>query len=379
MENNNSNQQKNILVIANCTWYLHNFRSELLEELHQKGNKLILLSTEDQYAKYISKYFIKMNKLFLIRGSENLIFEFMTLLHIFYFYLKYKPILVHNFTIKPSIYGGIIGRFLGTRKILNHITGLGPSFYSNSKKRNFLNKIFNPIYRYSFKNKNTINIFHNQDDRSTFIKKGLTNLKNTMVIEGSGVDLNHFKVYSPKNKFNKIVQILFPARIIREKGITELISACKQLWDQDYKFNLNIAGETDLQNKSSLNKKNLKEIENNLNIKLIGKSNNMLNVYRLMDIVVLPSWREGTSKSLLEASSMQLPIITTDVPGCNNVVKHYISGLLIPVKDENSIKNAIKILLENQDLAISFGKNARKIVKQKFSIQSINKQILDLY
>ena len=379
MKTNNPNQKNTILIIANCTWYLYNFRSELLEELNNKGHNLILLSSTDKYAKYIKKYFIKVNKLFLVRGSENLILEFFTIVNIFYYFLKYKPNLVHNFTIKPSIYGGIVGRFLGTKKILNHITGLGPSFFSQSKKRNLLNKVLNPIYKFAFKNGNTINIFHNQADRNKFIKIGLANIQNSKIIQGSGVDTDYFKINYTKNKFNKNIQILFPARIIKEKGIMELINACKQLWKSNYKFILNIAGEIDFQNKSYLNKKYFDEIIKNKNINFIGKSNNMLEVYKKMDIVVLPSWREGLSKSLLEASAMNLPIITTNVPGCNDIVINNFSGLLISVKDENNLKNAIKKFLENQELAISYGINARKIVKKKFTTNIINDQILNLY
>ena len=375
----NNPDQKTILIIANCTWYLYNFRSELLEELHKKGHNLILLSTKDKYAKYIKKYFIKVNKLFLVRGSENLILEFFTIVNIFFCFLKYKPNLVHNFTIKPSIYGGIVGRCFGTKKILNHITGLGPSFFSQSKKRNFLNKVLNPIYKFAFNNTNTINIFHNQADRNTFIKFGLANIQNSEIIQGSGVDTNYFKINQTKNKFNKNIQILFPARIIKEKGIMELINACKKLWNSNYKFILNIAGEIDFQNKSYLNKKYFDEIIKNKNINFIGKSNNMLEVYKKMDIVVLPSWREGLSKSLLEASAMNLPIITTNVPGCNDIIINNYSGLLISVKDENNLKNAIKKFLDNQDLAISCGINARKIVKKKFQTNIINGQILNLY
>ena len=378
MKPNNPNQ-KTILIIANCTWYLYNFRSELLEELHKKGHNLILLSTKDKYAKYIKKYFIKVNKLFLVRGSENLILEFFTIVNIFFCFLRYKPYLVHNFTIKPSIYGGIVGRVLGTKKILNHITGLGPSFFSQSKKRNFLNKVLNPIYKFAFNNTNTINIFHNKADRNTFIKFRLANIQNSQIIQGSGVDTNYFKINQTKNKFNKNIQILFPARIIKEKGIMELINACKKLWKSNYKFILNIAGEIDFQNKSYLNKKYFDEIIKNKNINFIGKSNNMLEVYKRMDIVVLPSWREGLSKSLLEASAMNLPIITTNVPGCNDIIINNYSGLLISVKDENNLKNAIKKFLDNQDLAISYGINARKIVKKKFQTSIINGQILNLY
>lgn len=379
MKTNSPNQKKTILIIANCTWYLYNFRSELLEELRKKGYNLILLSTTDKYAKFIKKYFIKVNKLFLVRGSENLILEFFTIINILYCFLKHKPNLVHNFTIKPSIYGGIVGRFLGTKKILNHITGLGPSFFSQSKKRNLLNKVLNPIYKFAFKNENTINIFHNEADRNKFIKLGLANIQNSKIIQGSGVDTDYFKINYTKNKFNKNIQILFPARIIKEKGIMELINACKQLWKNNYKFILNIAGEIDFQNKSYLNKKYFDEIIKNKNINFIGKSNNMLEVYKKMDIVVLPSWREGLSKSLLEASAMNLPIITTNVPGCNDIIINNYSGLLISVKDENNLKNAIKKFLENQDLAINYGINARKIVKKKFKTNIINDQILSLY
>ena len=122
---------------------------------------------------------------------------------------KIQTLLVHNFTIKPSIYGGIVGRVLGTKKILNQITGLGPSFFSQSKKRNFLNKILNPIYKFAFNNSNTINIFHNKADMNTFINIGLANIQNSKIIQGSGVDTDYFKIIITKNKFNKNIQIFF--------------------------------------------------------------------------------------------------------------------------------------------------------------------------
>ena len=135
-------EEKKVLLIVNCPWYLYNFRIDLLKKLNQRGYKLILLSTKDQYSKNIKKYFYKVERLFLLRGSENLIFELLTLLNIFLCLLKHKPSLVHNFSIKPSIYGGIIGRLLGSQNILNHITGLGPLFYSNRLKLKLFNSSF---------------------------------------------------------------------------------------------------------------------------------------------------------------------------------------------------------------------------------------------
>jgi len=371
-------KDNNILIIANCTWYLYNFRKELLEELNNKGYKLILLSTIDKYSKYLDKYFFKVNKLFLVRGSENLLLEFFTLIHILYYHLKYRPILVHNFTIKPSIYGGMVGRFLGTRIVLNHITGLGPSFFSNRKKINILNKILNPFYKYAFNNKNCITIFHNKEDRNTFIKMKITSKEKTKIIKGSGVNTNYFKQPRLKTRFNKNIQVLFPARILKEKGIIELIIACNELWETNYQFTLNVAGDIDLQNKSCLRDDYL-NILNNKNINFLGKSDDMLDIYKKTDIVVLPSWREGLSKSLLEASSMSIPIITTDVPGCHDIICQKYSGLLVPPKNKESLKNAIKYLIENQDLSLNYGRKARDNVVKKFTTKIINNKILEVY
>ena len=370
---------KYVIILANCTWYLYNFRLDLLKELKKKGFKLILVSTLDKYYNYISEYFVETNKLFLIRGSENLFFELITIFNIFYCYLKYKPKLVHHFTIKPAIYGSLIARFICIKNVINHITGLGPSFYSNRFKIKFFNNLLKPIYKYAFNNKKSICIFHNSNDRDTFIDQGLISPKNTTIIKGSGVEKDHFNNKKLKDSFNNKIQILFPGRIIREKGIVELIDACNELWQEEYKFTLNIAGEIDKHNKSSLQEKNLKKIIINKNINVIGKSENMYDIYQSMDIVVLPSWREGLSKSLLEAASMSLPIITTDVPGCNDVIIHKYSGILVPARDKNALKNAIKDYLKNPSYALKYGRNARKYVIQNFTVQKINQEIIKLY
>ena len=374
------NKNKNIIIVSNCTWYLYNFRNELLELLYKRGYNLILVSPLDKYFKKIAKYFAKHEKLFLIRGSENPLLELLTIFHLIYIFLKNKPILIHNFTIKPCLYGGFVGRLLGIKYIINHVTGLGPSILSNRKKIKFINKFIKPIYKYSFSSDEGINIFHNKYDRDLFIRENFSLSKNTKIIYGSGVNINNFKSDSNsiKNEKEKI-QVLFPGRIIKEKGIIELISVCNELWFEKYKFILNIVGEIDLHNKSSLSRKNLKKLMLNKNINLLGKSNNMVSIYKSMDFVVLPSWREGLSKSLIEASAMSLPIITTNVPGCKDVVIDGYSGILVPPRDENSLKSAMKKYLENPDLALTYGRNARKTVEKRFSIIKINNQIIELY
>tara|TARA_Y100000589_G_scaffold328217_1_gene371841 strand:- start:472 stop:1611 length:1140 start_codon:yes stop_codon:yes gene_type:complete len=371
-------KDKKIFIVANCTWYLYNFRSDLLKRLFINGYKIIVISTKDNYYKNISKYLFKFEKLHLIRGSENPILEIITLLNILFLYLKYKPAFVHHFTIKPCLYGSIIARLVGSKKIINHITGLGPSLYSYRIKLQLLNLFLFPFYRYAFNNKNALNIFHNISDMNSFIERKFTSARQCIIISGSGVDVNYFKRKEVKNNFNKDIQILFPARIIEEKGILELIDACEELWIESYKFTLNIAGEIDKQNKTFLKGKNLKRLFNK-NINFLGKSNNIFSIYKTIDIVVLPSWREGLSKSLLEAASMSLPIITTDVPGCREVIKDKYSGLLVPRKNKYKLKLAIKTYLENPDLAIKYGTRARESIHINFSLEKINNKIISIY
>ena len=377
---NKASRNKSVLIVSNCTWYLYNFRYKLLDDLKKKGFNLILVSPIDEYYKDISKFFLNKEKLFLLRGSENPLFEIITLLHLFFLYLKYKPILVHHFTIKPCIYGGIIARLLGIKNTINHITGLGPSFYSNRLKIKYVNKILNPFYKYAFNNNknNIINIFHNNSDKNTFIKKFITKPENTKTIKGSGVDIDYFNK-DTLVKFKKRIKLLFPARLIKEKGIIELVNACNNLWNDNYDFTLNIAGEIDKQNRSYLKNKQFQFIYKNPNIKFLGKCSDMRKVYNKMDIVILPSWREGLSKALLESAAMSLPIITTNVPGCKDIITNNYSGLLVPVRNEEKLKSAIKKYLDNPELAIKYGENARKTVSKDFTIKIINEKILKIY
>ena len=378
---NNQKKKLSVLIVANCTWYLYNFREELIKDLKGKNYELILTAPFDKYQKRISKYFCNSENLFLVRGSENPLIEIISLIHLLFIFIKYKPDLVHNFTIKPCIYGSIISQILGIKNTINHITGLGPSFYSSRLKIKLINLILMPLYKYAFYNKKNkiINIFHNDSDRYTFIKKRISEDKNTITIGGSGVNIDDFKNNSIKYERKGVKQLLFPARIIKEKGIVELINACNELWDENHKFILNIAGEIDKQNKSHLRTNALEFLIKNKNIRFLGKCKNMVQVYKKMDIVILPSWREGLSKSLLESASMSLGIITTDVPGCNDIIKNKHSGLLVPLKSKGHLKSAIKQYLESPKLVEMYGKNARKTVKENFTTRKINSKILKVY
>ena len=372
------NRNKTILIIANCFWYIYNFRLDLVIRLRQFGYKVIVVAPLDSYKNLVKEYVDEVKVWDLKRGSINPFLEIKSIFQLISIYKSINPQLIHNFTIKPCLYGGIAARLIGHKITISHITGVGPSFFGFSRAIRFLSFLLQPIYRYSFFQTSKI-IFHNEFDQDLFKKRRICKKESSCVIQGSGVDVNKFKSNKSKSIYSDPIQILFPARIIREKGCIELFEACYALWEEGYNFRLNIAGDIDRENKSTLTRKEIDNIAMNKNINFYGKVQNMKLIYNQNDIVVLPSWREGLSKSLIEAASMSLPIITTNVPGCEEIIENNQSGIIVPLKNKFFLKEAIKKLIKNPQLGMEYGLKARDLVKKKFEVSLINKKILKIY
>ena len=375
---NKNKKMKNILIVANCCWYIYNYRLDLVNILKQ-SNQIILLASKDLYTDLLYKNIDIYEEWNLKRGSINPLRELRSIFQVIAIINKYQPDIIHNFTIKSCLYGSIAGAITKKNKIINHFTGIGPSFYGYTKSIRIINKLLIPIYKILFNKKTTKNIFHNLSDKNKFMFLNLANRHNSYLIEGSGVDTSKFKPIKIKTKFNSPIKILFPARIIKEKGIKELLKACSFLWKEKYSFLLEIAGSIDEENISSLSREEMQILLQNKNIRLLGKSNKILEIYEGCDFVILPSYREGLSMSLLEAGSMGLPIITTDVPGCREIIDHNINGILIKSKCEDELKKAIIFYLDNPLIAIEYGKRLRSKVIKRFNKRTINKEIIEIY
>ena len=207
------------------------------------------------------------------------------------------------------------------------------------------------------------------------LKKKLPN-KDNILLPASGVDTNKFlQTKEPKGN----VIFLFASRILKDKGIIELIEATKQLKSQKKKFELYIAGSPDFQNKSTISHVQLKTWESLGYIRYLGLVKDMEQLYKKVHVGILPSYREGLPKSLLEAASSGKPIITTDVPGCNEIVKNEFNGLIVPPKDSNELMKAMKKLILNKKLRISMGNKGRELIKKNFSNSKATKDIINLY
>lgn len=370
----NKKKNKVIVFTANSSWYIYNFKLSLTKLLISKGFKVCVISPIDEYTTKLKKHGISHFKWDSKNNSINIISEINSIAKLFRIYKEINPDLVNHFTIKCVLYGTIVCRLLKIKNTFNSITGLGNLFLRKNLKNKILFFIIFPIYKFILKKSNSTIIFQNKDDKEYFEKLNIISSSKSLLIRGSGVDTEYFKNPAKNITFpkDKVWKILFPGRIIKEKGIDELLIACDSLWKQNLKFKLFIAGKLLLPK----NKKRAQTIINKIRslpyLEELSFNQNMKEIYKRIDIVVLPSWREGLSKALLEAASMNLPIITTNVPGCRDIVIHGITGLLVNVKDPIAIQSAIELLIKNSELCKRFSINAREYVIENFRDNLIN-------
>jgi len=373
-----SKQKIKLIITANTGWYIYNFRIDLIKYLKLKKYEIYIICPNDRYSKKLKNMGLNVINWELNRKSLNPFIELLSILHLIKIYIKIKPNIVHHFTLKACIYGSLSASLFSKTKIINSITGLGPLFLSRNKLIRLVYFVFKSLFRYIFNNLSDRVIFQNKYDRKKYLQLNITSSDKSIIIPGSGINTDYFKPY-PKEYDIKEFKLLFPARIIKEKGIIELIKACKLLWEIKLPIKLFIAGELDYGNRSVLKTKELKKLKNLKNISLLGHVDNMRDLYNKIDVVVLPSWREGLSRSLLEAASMEKGIITTNVPGCRDIIEHNKTGLIVNVRSPIEIKDSILNFYKNNFLIKKYGKAAREKVIKYFDIKRINSLTLRAY
>jgi glycosyltransferase involved in cell wall biosynthesis len=311
----------------------------------------------------------------LNRKSINPILNLKSLIKFFSITTKYKPDVIQCFALKPILYSIIINFFLKRDiKILCCVVGMGYLIIN----KNLFARVYKSIYFFLLKifiNKKVFFVFQNSDDYSLFRRKKIISKKNSSLIRGSGVCTKKFK----SNNQKKIYDLIFHSRIIKDKGVFEIIDAIKILRNQNVFFKTLFLGDIDNANRSFITEKQVNFWVKEKLIIWKRKTNNVLPYLQKSKISILPSYREGLPKSLLEAASCKLPIISTDVPGCREVCINNFNGFLVQPKDSGSLSKSIQKLLFNSNLMKKFGRNSREIVTKNFSDQIVSNEFLKLY
>lgn len=343
---------KKILFFANSTWYLTNFKMGLMKRLEEIGYKVILLAPQTDSELPFEFHAIK------VRGTGRNPLQDAFL----YFQIKTKlkeisPDLVINYTVKPNIYATLAAKSLGIPSIIN-IAGLGVFF----RKNNLSAKIIRFLYKISSQKADFI-FFQNKDDKEIFTK--LYNNKKYHILPGSGVDLQKFQ--PTKFKRNEVFTFLFLGRLIKEKGIYELIEAIQKV-RKIHNAELRILGFTDVDNPTAISKKEVQNWHDMGIIRYMGFTDNVYDYILDCDCVILPSYYgEGVPKSLLEAASMAKPIITTDHIGCKEAVDDGVTGFLCAVKNADDLADKMLKMIELPDDELEkMGNNGRKKMEKEF-------------
>jgi glycosyltransferase involved in cell wall biosynthesis len=319
---------------------------------------------------------IKINKFKFYPTTINPILDLSALCKIFFFIKHKQPKILHVATPKGIVLGGLVGLFLQIPTII-FFSGMGFFFLHNLRlKHIFIKYIYFFLLKIILLNPKKYLIVENKDDLNFFCNKFSICKSRIFLIKGSGVNSNHFL----KNKINlKKKTILFPGRVLRDKGIVEFLAAANNLIKDFPEWKFIVAGAIDYKKNSNLSEEDFKKLNFNNAVKFIGYQKDMVKIYKNSTFVCLPSYREGLSKALSEAAMSGLPIITTSQPGCKESVINKFTGELVIASSTISLKKKIKKFILNKKILIRYGKNAKIFAKKNFDSVLIFNKINNIY
>ena len=367
---------KRLLFIISEDYVFVSHRHFLGKYAIEQGMHVGILCNISKHRELIEKTGIEVIDWPLIRGSLNPINEIKAIWFAFIAIKKFKPDIVHIVALKPIIYACIACRCLFIKRRVFALTGVGFVFSSDKIKAKFLRPIVEIILKWAFNGSHSRVIVQNTDDHALLADKNIACSKILRLIRGAGVDT---EVFRPSfNDYNSPL-VIFPARVLWDKGVGEFVSAARILQGKGLNVRFAIVGEPDIHNPMSVPKSQIKLWVKEGIVEYWGHQVDMPKVFNSASIVCLPSYREGLPKALLEAASCGLPLVAFDVPGCREVIDNERNGFLIPLKDVNALSMAIQKLITNKELREFMGYKSRKKVIQEFSQEKIAKETFEVW
>ncbi len=366
-----------ILYIVNEPWFFLSHRLPIALEANERGYEVhVATRAGDAVQEILDKGFIH-HQLSLSRNGSSVPSELASLLDIWKLINKVEPDVLHLVTIKPVLYGGIASRFTSVKKVVAAVSGLGTLFLATGIKAEVKRKLGIGLYRFALRSDKTTVILQNPDDKQLLIDLKAVKAEQTTLIRGSGIALSTFQTF-PENLTDTPV-VTFAARLLFDKGIAEYVEAIQLLNKKDVVAHYQIVGDLDAGNSTSATAKDIAEWQSIPNLEVLGYQKDMSLVFRDSNIVVLPSYREGLPKVLIEAAACGRAIITTDVPGCRDAIEADQTGLLVPVKNSNALAHAIEKLVIDSELRVRMGIAGRQLAEREFAIENVVEQHLAIY
>lgn len=364
---------KKILFVVNVDWFFISHRLPLALEALKRGYEVHIACGITDKKEYLESLGLIVHPLNLSRSGTGIKGEIKAFCEIYNLLKEINPNIAHFVTIKPVLYGGIASRFLSIHKKVFSISGLGFIFIKQGLKAILARGLIKIMYGFALGGKNSHVIVQNPDDKTvvnSIVKVPIT------LIRGSGVDLNQYEYNEEKNEN---IKVSMACRLLKDKGVFEYIEASKILKKKYLNVKFELYGDIDIHNPASLTSDDIKKIKEEGFVNVYGFSSDIAKVFSDSNIVVLPSYREGLPKVLIEAAACGRAIVTTDVPGCRDSIEPNVTGLLCEVKDTESLASVIEKLILDKDLRNSMGKEGRKLAEQEFDINKVVEKHFEIY
>lgn len=363
-----------IVVIASHAESLINFRGHLLSDMARKGHEVIACAPglHPKITEKLHRRGVSYRPLALERTGMNPARDFLFLLNLTRMLRRLRPDAVLGYTVKPVIYGSLAARLAGVPGIYVMITGLGYAFMGQRPKDRLLNQVIQRLYRLALKGVRTV-FFQNPDDARLFLDKRLVeDARKVMLVNGSGVDLTYF---SESPLPNKPVFLLI-ARLLRDKGVAEYAEAAMLLKRRYPQAEFLLAGWRD-RHPNAVTNEELERWTGSGALRYLGALEDVRPAITSSSVYVLPSYREGTPRTVLEAMAMGRPVITTDAPGCRETVIPGENGFLVPVREVESLAEAMERFILDPAMAPRMGRRSREIAEEKYDVHKVNRVIME--
>jgi glycosyltransferase involved in cell wall biosynthesis len=362
----------NVAIICHYAPSLINFRGELIGTLVNSGHKVTAYGPEAGFESVLTRLGANYQQIQLQRTGTNPMADLTTVVLLARALRHSRPDVVLSYAIKPVIYGSLAAWLAGVPRIASMITGVGYVFAGKTLKQRAIFRMVYPLYRAALA-KNQVVMFQNPDDRRLFSSlKMISENQRQVLINGSGVNLERYE-FSPAPV--QPLSFLLIARLIWDKGIGEYVAAAKVLKRKYPEVAFRLLGPYD-SNPSSIGSETIEEWVRS-GVEYLGETDDVRPYLADTSVYVLPSYREGTPRSVLEAMSMGRPVITTDAPGCRETVQDGVNGFLVPVQDIKGLRDAMERFIVNPELIPEYGAKSREIAEEKYDVRKVNRVIVD--
>lgn len=368
-----------IVICINTAWNLVNFRAGLIKALVAAGHEVVALAPPDAYAPLLASFGCRFVPIPMANGGTNPLHDSLLLWRFWRFFRQERPDVFLGYTVKPNVYGSLAAHWLGI-PVVNNIAGLGAVFIQDG----WLVKLVRGLYRLALGRSAKV-FFQNPDDRAMFVDGGLVRGAVTELLPGSGVDLVRFApprndgagdmdchgASAPRNDGSKF-RFLLIARMLWDKGVGEYVEAAQLLRQRWPQVEFCLLGFVDVQNPAAISRAEMDAWVVQGFVKYLGVSDDVRTDIALADCVVLPSYREGTPRTLLEAAAMARPIITTDAVGCREVVDDGVNGYLCQVRDAADLAAKMSQMLSlSSEQRAEMGLRGRAKMEAEFDEQIV--------